>query len=132
MCVLDEKKRNKGVNVTNKLRPRRKKSTQLSGLIQSGVIFIGDCQFFAGSPQLELDPKTGQAVDVTPVDPLNPFNTLDRTFDMVGDTETNLEIAPFLPGRGVLLNTHLQQGKFTVKKKMKNGKLVGYSIDIQE
>lgn len=118
--------------MTNKLRSRRKKTPQLSGNIQSGVIFIGDCQFFAGSQQLELDPKTGQVVDVTPIDPLNPFNTLDRTFDIVGDTETNLEIAPFLPGRGVLLNTHLQGGRFIVKKKLKNGKLVGYTIDIQE
>lgn len=118
--------------MTAKLKQRRKKSPQLSGIIQSGVIFIGDCQFFAGSPQLELDPTTGQTVDVTPKDPLNPFNTLDRTFDLVGDQEANVELGPFLPGRGVLLNTHLQGGRFTVKKKIKNGKLVGYSIDIQE
>ena len=118
--------------MTAKAKQRKKKTPELHGLIQSGVIFIGDCQFFAGSPALELDPQTGAVKDVTPVDPLNPFNTIDRTFDIVGDSETNLEIAPFLPGRGVLLNTHLQQGKFTVKKKMKNGKLVGYSIDIQE
>lgn len=118
--------------MTNKLRTRKKKSPQLTGLIQSGVIFIGDCQFFAGSPQLELDPTTGQTVDVTPKDPLNPFNTLDRTFDLVGDKEANVELGPYLPGRGVLLNTHMQGGRFTVKKKIKNGKLVGYSIDIQE
>lgn len=113
-------------------RKNTKKKSELSGIIQSGVIFIGDCQFFAGSPQLELDPKSGQTVDVTPVDSLNPFNTIDRTFDIVGDTETNLDIAPFLPGRGVLLNTHLQHGKFIVKKKVKNGKVVGYIIDIKE
>jgi hypothetical protein len=71
-------------------------------------------------------------VDVTPVDPLNPFNTLERTFDIVGDGETNMELAPFIPGRGVLLNTHLQGGKFVVKKRVKNGKLVGYSIEIKE
>jgi hypothetical protein len=81
---------------------------------------------------LELNPTTGETVDVTPKDPLNPFNTLDRTFDLVGDSEKNLEIAPFIPGRGVLLNTHLQQGKFVVRKKIKNGKLVGYVIDIKE
>lgn len=113
-------------------RKSTRKKPELSGIIQSGVIFIGDCQFFAGSPQLELDPKSGQTVDVTPVDPLNPFNTIDRTFDIVGDTETNLDIAPFLPGRGVLLNTHLQQGRFTVKKRVKNGKVVGYIINIKE
>ena len=116
-----------------KTKPKKhKKKQELSGLIQSGVIFIGDCQFFAGSPVLELDPKTGQVVDVTPIDPLNPFNTLDRTFDLAGDTENNLDLAPFLPGRGVLLNTHLQQGRFIVKKKIKNGKITGYVIDIKE
>lgn len=117
--------------VTAKRKPRKKK-TQLAGNIHSGVLFIGDCQFFAGSPQLELDPTTGQTIDVTPKDPLNPFNTLDRTFELAGDMEANVELGPFLPGRGVLLNTHLQQGRFIVRKKMKNGKLVGYSIDIKE
>lgn len=117
--------------MTVKTKKARKKP-QLSGNIHSGVIFIGDCQFFAGSPVLELDPVTGQTIDVTPKDPLNPFNTIDRTFDLVGDGESNLELAPYLPGRGVLLNTHLQGGQFIVKKKIKNGKLVGYTIDIKE
>ena len=118
--------------MTHKPRTRRKKATELSGIIQSGVIFIGDCQFFAGSQQLELDPATGQTVDVTPKDPLNPFNTIDRTFELVGDAEANVELGPYLPGRGVLLNTHLQGGRFTVKKKVKDGKIVGYTIDIRE
>lgn len=117
--------------MTVKTKKARKKP-QLAGNIHSGVLFIGDCQFFAGSPVLELDPATGQTVDVTPKDPLNPFNTIDRTFDLVGDGETNVELAPYLPGRGVLLNTHLQSGQFIVKKKMKNGKLIGYTIDIKE
>jgi hypothetical protein len=118
--------------VTVKRKPRKKNKVELFGSIQSGVIFIGDCHFFAGSPKIELDPTTGKMVDVTPTDPLNPFNTIDRSFDLAGDTESNVELGPFLPGRGVLLNTHLQNGKFLVKKKMKNGKLVGYSIDIKE
>jgi hypothetical protein len=117
--------------MTDKRKPRKKKN-ELAGNIHSGVLFIGDCQFFAQSPQLELDPVTGKTVDVTPIDPLNPFNTLERTFDIVGDGEANMELAPFIPGRGVLLNTHLQGGKFIVKKRIKNGKLVGYSIDIKE
>lgn len=101
-------------------------------MIASGVIFVGDAHFFAGSPVIELDPRTGASVDVTPKDPLNPFNTIDRTFELVGDTEANVELGPYLPGRGVLLNTHLQGGKFIVKKKMKAGKLVGYDIRIVE
>jgi hypothetical protein len=117
--------------VTLKRRKAQKKP-QLSGNIHSGVLFIGDCQFFAGSPVLELDPTTGQVVDVTPKDPLNPFNTIDRAFDLAGDCESNLELAPHISGRGVLLNTHLQSGRFIVKKKMKEGKLVGYVIDIKE
>lgn len=117
--------------MTVKRKPARKKQN-LSGIIQSGIIFIGDCQFFAGSPVLEYDPTTGQAKDVTPVDPLNPFNTLDRTIDIAGDSDKNLEIKPYIPGRGVLLNTHLQNGRFIVKKKIKNGKLIGYNILIQE
>jgi hypothetical protein len=118
--------------VTNKPKKPRKKKAELHGSIASGVIFIGDAQFFAGSPTIELDPRTGANIDVTPVDPLNPFNTIDRTFSIVGDTEANVELGPYIPGRGVLLNTHLQGGKFIVKKKMKNGELVGYTILIKK
>lgn len=117
--------------MTNKTKKARKNKVDLKGNIQSGVIFIGDCQFFAGSQVLELDPTTGQTVDVTPKDPLNPFNTIDRTFDMVGDAEANVELGPYIPGRGVLLNTHLQGGSFSVKKKMKEGKLVGFTVTIK-
>lgn len=101
-------------------------------MIASGIIFIGDAQFFAGSPVLELDPKTGATVDVTPKDPQNPFNTLDRTFELAGDACANVELGPFLPGRGVLLNTHLQGGSYVVKPKKKAGKVVGYTILIKE
>lgn len=117
--------------MTVKKKKTRKKE-ELHGSIASGVIFVGDCQFFAGSPKLELDVNTGKVVDTTPEDPLNPFNTIDRTFEMVGDSESNVEIKPYLPGRGVLINTHLQQGKFIVKKRVKNGKLVGLTINIKD
>lgn len=114
--------------MTNKARKPRKKKEPLHGMLSSGVIFVGDAEFFAGSPVIELNPATGAAEDVTPVDPLNPFNTLDRTLAKVGDGEANVELGPYMPGRGVLLNTHLQGGKFIIKKKMKNGVLVGYDI----
>lgn len=109
---------------------RKKKEPKLKGIIASGVIYIGDAQFFAGSPQLELDPTTGQTVDVTPVDVLNPLNTIDRIMDLAGETETALEIKPYITGRGVLINTHLQQGSYVVKKRKKGGKVVGYTIDL--
>lgn len=118
--------------MTNKVKKPRKKKEPLHGMISSGVIFIGDAQFFAGSPVLELDPASGEVKDVTPVDPQNPFNTVDRTLAIVGDTEANVELGPHLPGRGVLINTHLQGGKYIVKKKMKAGKLVGFSILLKD
>lgn len=114
--------------MTNKAKRPRKKKEELHGMLSSGVIFVGDAQFFAGSPTLELDAATGQVVDVSPKDPLNPFNTIDRTLELVGEREVNVELGPHLPGRGVLLNTHFQQGKFIVKKKIKDGKLIGYDI----
>ncbi len=118
--------------MTVKLKRTRKKKQDLKGNIHSGVLFIGDCQFFAQTPVLELDSSTGQAKDITPVDPLNPFNTLDRTFGLVGDGETNVEVAPYIPGRGVLINTHMQGGAFIIKKKIKNGKLIGFTVTIRE
>ena len=111
-------------------RKRRKKEPKLKGIIASGVIYIGDAQFFAGSPQIELDPATGKNIDVTPIDPLNPFNTVDRIMELAGETETALEIKPYITGRGILINTHLQQGSYVVKKKKKGGKVVGYTIDL--
>ena len=118
--------------MTDKTKKSRKKKQELGGVIHSGVIFVGDCQFFTKNPDLALDPTTGQTIDVTPKDPLNPFNTIDRVMDLVGDKESNLEIAPYLPGRGVLLNTHLQSGSYTIKKKIKNGKLVGFTVTFKE
>lgn len=118
--------------MTNKPRKPRKKKPELHGILTSGVIFVGDAEFFSGSPIIELDPKTGANIDVTPKDPLNPFNTLDRTLAMAGDTEANVELGPYMPGRGVLLNTHLQGGKFIVKKKIKDGKVIGYDIRIKQ
>jgi hypothetical protein len=115
-----------------KIRKPRKKKEELQGSIASGLIFVGDCHFFAGSPVLELCPKTGKTLDVTPIDPLNPFNTADRAFDLAGDDSVNVELGPYLPGRGVLINTHLQGGSYKVKKKMKDGKLVGINITIKE
>ncbi len=118
--------------MTAKLKRHRKKKADLKGNIHSGVLFIGDCQFFAQTPVIEVDPSTGQSIDVTPKDPLNPFNTLDRTFEMAGDGEANVELAPYIPGRGVLLNTHMQGGAFIVKKRIKDGKLIGFTVTIKE
>lgn len=114
------------------IRKPRKKKEALQGAIFSGVLFIGDVQCFAGSPVLELDPKTGATIDVTPKDPLNPFNTIERSFDLVGDGNANVELGPYLPGRGVLLNTHLQGGSYIIKPKKKNGEVVGYTILIKK
>ena len=118
--------------MTNKTRKPRKKKEELKGTIASGMLFVGDCQFFSRSPELAIDAATGETIDVTPIDPLNPFTTLDRAYALVGDKEANLELAPYIPGRGVLINTHLQGGNYVVKKKMKEGKLHSITITIKE
>lgn len=107
---------------------RKKKEPKLKGLFASGALFIGDAQFFAGSPQIELDPTSGRMMDVTPIDPLNPFNTLDRVLELAGEEDKALEIAPYITGRGVLLQTQRNQGSYIVKPKKKAGKVVGYVI----
>jgi hypothetical protein len=109
---------------------RKKREPKLKGLFASGALFIGDAQFFAGSPVIELDPATGRMVDVTPVDPLNPFNTLDRVLELAGEEDKALEIAPYITGRGVLLATQRNQGGYVVKTKKKAGKVVGYVIEL--
>jgi hypothetical protein len=116
--------------IASKARKKRKKrEPKLKGLFASGALFIGDAQFFSGSPQIELDPATGRMVDATPVDPLNPFNTLDRVLELAGEEDKSLEIKPYLPGRGVLLSTQRNQGSYVVKQKKKAGKVVGYVIE---
>jgi hypothetical protein len=120
------------VPVKRARKPRKSKKVELKGSIASGILFIGDCQFFAGSPELELNAATGQVTDITPEDKLNPFNTIDRTLNLVGDTEANVELMPYLPGRGVLINTHLQQGSYVIKKKYKGGKIVSITVTIKE
>jgi hypothetical protein len=108
---------------------RKKKEPKLRGLFASGALFIGDAQFFSGSPTLELDPATGRVLDTTPIDPLNPFNTLDRVLELAGEEDKTLPIAPHVPGRGVLLCTNRNNGNYVVKPKKKAGKVVGYVIE---
>ena len=120
------------MSATKPKRIRKKKEPKLKGLITSGVIYIGDAQFFSGSPTIELDPVTGRNIDVTPIDPLNPFNTIDRVLELAKEDEVAMEIKPHITGRGVLINTHRQQGSYVVKKRKKGGKVVGYTIDIIE
>jgi hypothetical protein len=109
---------------------RKKKEPKLKGLFASGALFIGDAQFFSGSPVIVLDPATGRMMDVTPVDPLNPFNTLDRVLELAGEEDKSLEIAPYIKGRGVLLATQRNQGGYVVKTKKKAGKVVAYVIEL--
>lgn len=115
---------------TKPKKKRKKRESKLKGIFASGCLFIGDAQFFAGSPVIELDPATGRQVDVTPIDPLNPFNTLDRVLEVAGETERAMEIVPHVPGRGVVINTHRLQGGYVVKKKKKAGKVIAYVIEL--
>jgi hypothetical protein len=99
---------------------KRKKKKKLSGLMNSGLLFIGDPSFMMGpaDPQIQSD---GSIIDGTPVDPLNPFR---RAEDITRHTDLgdyNLQIVEAVEGRGVVINTLLSERRYEVKKKLKDG-----------
>jgi hypothetical protein len=85
---------------------KRKKKSQLKGRISSGLIFIGDPAYLSGPTDMAIN-EAGEVVNNVPIDPYNPFRREEDVLDKVrtsGDTE--LEILPFMPGRGTVLVTN--------------------------
>ena len=115
-------------------RSKSKKKTSLHGRISSGMIFIGDPSFLSGPSDMALNEK-GEVQNNTPIDPFNPFRRSEDLLDKVlesGDTE--VELLPFVPGRGaVILTNGIQEGSYTVKKKIDkiSGKVTRLVIDIK-
>ena len=110
----------------------KRKKKVISGKISSGMIFIGDPSYLSGPSDIRLNEK-GESYNAIPVDPHNPFRRFEdvtEITDKTGDYE--LEMLPFVPGRGaVLLTEGIQEGKFEVKKKIKDGKLVEIKLVIK-
>lgn len=99
---------------------RKSKKKKLSGLMNSGLLFIGDPSFMMGpaDPQVQSD---GRIIDATPIDPLNPFR---RSEDITRHTDLgdyNLPIVEAVEGRGVVVATLRPECRYEVKKKLKDG-----------
>jgi hypothetical protein len=95
------------------MKRKSKKKQELKGFIQTGTIFIGDVGYMADSNHRSAEP-------IEP-DPLNPFKDLDQYLE-ANQADHNLELPGSfngdLPGRGVVIHTHMLNGKYTVKKKL--------------
>lgn len=108
---------------------RKSKKQVLTGFIQTGTIFIGDIGYMAANSQ---DYPEG-----IPADPTNPFKDLD-TFLASTPTDTNLELPGSfngdLPGRGVIVQTNMLNGKYIVTKKLdkETGKLLEVKVRFHE
>lgn len=113
---------------------RSKKKPILSGKLTSGTLFIGDPTFMTYPKDIRLNEQFKEYNAVEP-DEYNPFKRSEDHIDEVlvkGDKE--LEILPFVGGRGVLLATEgLIEGKFEVKKKIDkvSGKITKITIEIK-
>lgn len=93
---------------------RKSKKLQLKGNIATGALVIGDIGYFAANPQ---DYEGG----VIPTDPANPFKDGDKALGQF-QQDKNLELPGSvngdLLGRGVVINTNMLSGAYTVKKQV--------------
>ena len=107
----------------------RKKKQELKGMLQSGLLFIGDAGYMADGHH--------HSAEGIATDPLNPFKDLDR-FLAQNPSDANLELHGSyngdLPGRGIAIHTNLLSGSYTVTKKLDKvtGKLLELKIKFKE
>jgi hypothetical protein len=99
---------------------KRKSKKKLTGLMNSGLLFIGDPSFMMGSANPEIQPN-GSIVDTTPVDPLNPFRRAEDITRHTDIGDYSLPIVEAVEGRGIVINTLLPECRYEVKKKLKEG-----------
>lgn len=105
---------------------RKSKKVELKGFNQTGKLFIGDVGYMKANPQ-EFE------YGIVPEDRSNPFKNPDSALhEQEGDY--NLELPGSfngdLPGRGVVLQTNMFGGKYTVTKKLckETGKLLEVKV----
>lgn len=93
----------------------RTKQKQVKATSTSGVLFIGDAEYFVQS----------QHPDVTVKIP-NPLESIDYVADKVHAQDlAPVEFPNGMEGRGILVQTHLNEFSYTIKKKInkKTGKI---------
>lgn len=109
---------------------RKSKKVGLKGYIQTGTIFIGDTGYMRGNPQ-------DYASGVVPEDGTNPFKNPEAAIHEV-EGDYNLELPGSfngdLPGRGVVIQTNMFSGKYTVTKRLckETGKLLEVKVRFHE
>lgn len=95
---------------------------QLKGQIISGSIFIGDASFFGDDSQKYAD-------GIIPDDTANPFKDWNK-FSSLHEDDSVLDL-PFFgpPGRGIVIQTHMQSGTYSVDKEVdEQGKLLSVKV----
>lgn len=94
---------------------RKPKAKKLHGLVNSGIMFIGDPSYMAGDLSQSID--GGFTI---PQDPLNPFKDFDAFKATLDYGDVNLELPGLLysEGRGIAVQTHRFGGAYEVKKKV--------------
>lgn len=107
-----------------------KKPEGLRGIINTGTIFIGDTGYFAANSQ---DYHEGIIED----DPTNPFKDWDK-FHASHQNDCALELPGSfngdLPGRGVVIQTNMLSGSYSVEKEEcpNTGKLLSIKVVFRE
>jgi hypothetical protein len=90
------------------------KPPQLKGKLNSGSIFIGDASYFGDDPQKYPE-------GIIPNDPANPFKDWNK-FSETHQEDCNLELPGSfngdLLGRGVVIQTHMFNGSYSVEKEV--------------
>lgn len=113
-----------------KQRKPRKKKKQLKGNVNTGTIFIGDASYFGADAQ-----KFSEGIILESPD--NPFKDWEKVQPQYSN-DSNLEfpgsVNGDLPGRGVVIQTNMLGGSFTVHRRMdkKTGKLKSLTVKFKE
>lgn len=103
-----------------------KKPGGLRGIVNTGMIFIGDAGFFADDPQKHDE-------GIIENDPTNPFKDWDR-FRATHENDCALDLPGSfngdLPGRGVVIQTHMMGGTYAIEKEVcpSSGKLLSLKV----
>lgn len=105
---------------------KSKKPAPLKGVMQSGILFIGDPTYMQG----DLSKPGSEALEC----PENPFYNWGRFTNSLNYKDTSLPFPGAIEedstGRGVVLYTNIQEGQYEIKKKIckETGKLLQVTI----
>lgn len=103
---------------------------KLTGNIHTGALFIGDAGYFADNPQ-------NYEAGIVKHDPTNPFKDWDK-FTATTENDCTVDLPGSfngdLPGRGVVIQTNMLGGSYSVEKEVcpSSGKLLSVKVVFHE